>query len=219
MVDYYPPLSALASQQSNPIKRTMTLCKQFLDYVASQDEAVFTYKASNMVLAIHSDASYLSKPKARSRAGGHMFMASNDEIPKKQWSHSQHLANNPRRNVLCSGGQTWRPLHQCKGGRIHTTNSATADTDSNGQFHRPCPTHQQDSPKDPKSHGHEIQLATMPRGPRTILLLLEARNTKLGGLLYRASPRQSPQIFPKPDSDITVRPRVHKIVNPKGNKY
>jgi hypothetical protein len=77
-----PPLSALALQQSNPTKRTMALCKQFLDYVASQDKAILTYKASNIVLAIHSDASYLSKPKACSRAGGHMFMASNNKIPK-----------------------------------------------------------------------------------------------------------------------------------------
>ena len=49
--------------------------------MASQEEAVLTYKASDMVLAIHSDASYLSEPKARSRAGGHMFMSSNDDIP------------------------------------------------------------------------------------------------------------------------------------------
>jgi hypothetical protein len=49
--------------------------------MASQDEAVLTYKASNMVLAIHSNASYLSKPKARSRAGGHMFMAGRDNTP------------------------------------------------------------------------------------------------------------------------------------------
>jgi hypothetical protein len=77
-----PPLSTLILQQSNPTKWTMTLCKQFLDYVASQDEAILTYKSSNMVLAIHSDASYLSEPKARSQAGGHMFMASDNEIPK-----------------------------------------------------------------------------------------------------------------------------------------
>lgn len=31
-----------------------------------------------MVLAIHSDASYLNEPKARSRAGGHFFMSEND---------------------------------------------------------------------------------------------------------------------------------------------
>ncbi len=77
-----PPLSALALQQSNPTERTMTLCKQFLDYVASQDKAILMYKASDMVLAIHSDASYLSKPKARSRSGSHMFMASINKIPK-----------------------------------------------------------------------------------------------------------------------------------------
>jgi hypothetical protein len=34
-----------------------------------------------MVLAIHSEASYLSKPKAHSQAGGHMFMAGQEEIP------------------------------------------------------------------------------------------------------------------------------------------
>jgi hypothetical protein len=49
--------------------------------MASQDEAILTYKASNMVLAVHSNASYLSKPKACSRAGRHMFTAGRDNIP------------------------------------------------------------------------------------------------------------------------------------------
>jgi hypothetical protein len=34
-----------------------------------------------MVLVVHSDASYLSKPKARSRAGGHFFLSLDTEIP------------------------------------------------------------------------------------------------------------------------------------------
>jgi hypothetical protein len=59
----------------------MALCKQFLDYMTSQDKAVLTYKASDLVLAVHSNASYLSKPKAHSCAGGHMFMAGRDDIP------------------------------------------------------------------------------------------------------------------------------------------
>jgi hypothetical protein len=70
-----PALSALASQQANLTEQTLALCKQFLDYMASQDKAVLTYKASDMVLVIHSYASYLSELMARSRAGGHMFMA------------------------------------------------------------------------------------------------------------------------------------------------
>jgi len=77
-----PALSSLASQQANPTERTMELCKKFLNYMATQEEAILTYKASKMVLAIHSDASYLSEAKARSRAGGHMFMATDEEIPK-----------------------------------------------------------------------------------------------------------------------------------------
>jgi hypothetical protein len=78
-----PALSALGSLQVNPREQMLALCKQFLDYMASQDKAVLTYKASNMVLAIHSNASYLSEPKACSHASRHMFMAGRDDIPTK----------------------------------------------------------------------------------------------------------------------------------------
>ena len=44
---------------------------QLLDYLSTQEDAVLSYHASDMVLAVHSDASYLSEPKAHSRAGGH----------------------------------------------------------------------------------------------------------------------------------------------------
>jgi hypothetical protein len=75
------PLSALASKQAAPMENTMQDCLQFFDYAASQEDAIVTYRASNMKLAIHSDTSYLSEPKACSRAGGHMFMAGTEEIP------------------------------------------------------------------------------------------------------------------------------------------
>ncbi len=42
----------------------MEKCLQYLDYAATQDNAILTYKASNMILAIHSGASYLSEWKA-----------------------------------------------------------------------------------------------------------------------------------------------------------
>ena len=54
---------------------------QLLDYIASQEDMVLTYRASNMALAIHSDASYLSKILARSRAGGHHFLSENVQFP------------------------------------------------------------------------------------------------------------------------------------------
>ena len=75
------PISAIASQSSKPTKDTMAQTMQLLDYLASQEDAVITYNASEMILAAHSDASYLSEPEARSRAGGHFFLSSNAEIP------------------------------------------------------------------------------------------------------------------------------------------
>jgi hypothetical protein len=69
----------LATQQASPQKNTMKKIKQFLDFAAMHPDAVVTYHASDMVLAGHSDASYLSKSNARSRAGGHFFMSKNVE--------------------------------------------------------------------------------------------------------------------------------------------
>ena len=60
------PISAIALQSATPTVDTMNQTKQLLDYLAMQDNAVLTYHGSEMVLAAHSDASYLSEPKARS---------------------------------------------------------------------------------------------------------------------------------------------------------
>ena len=73
-------LSNIASQQANGTEETMKACHQLLDYVASHPNTVLRYLASDMILAVHSDASYLSEPKARSRAGGHFYLTNaNDE--------------------------------------------------------------------------------------------------------------------------------------------
>jgi hypothetical protein len=44
----------------------MATAKQLLDYCASQDKAVITYKASKMILNVHSDVGYLDEKKAQS---------------------------------------------------------------------------------------------------------------------------------------------------------
>lgn len=74
-------LSAIASQQVKPTERTMEKVKQLLDYVATQEEAVLTYSASKMILAVHSDAGYINEPEARSRAGGHFYLSNDDKFP------------------------------------------------------------------------------------------------------------------------------------------
>ncbi len=75
------PLSVLASQQSKPTVETMKRVQQFLNYAATQEPAVLTYRASDMILVIHSDASYLNEANARSRAGGHHFLSKNVPCP------------------------------------------------------------------------------------------------------------------------------------------
>eukprot|EP00957_Ditylum_brightwellii_P055084 4174983-Ditylum_brightwellii.AAC.1 len=53
---------------------------QLLDYVATHPNATIYYMASNMILTVHSDASYLLESNARSRASGHFYLANrNDE--------------------------------------------------------------------------------------------------------------------------------------------
>ena len=60
----------------------MKQTKQLLDYIATQEEAVIAYNASDMKLAAHSNASYLSEPQARSRAGGNFFFSNESTIPQ-----------------------------------------------------------------------------------------------------------------------------------------
>ena len=72
-------LSAIALEQSNPTNITTTKSKQFLNYAASHQDVIVTHHASDMILACYSDASYLTKPNASSRSGGHLFLLKNDE--------------------------------------------------------------------------------------------------------------------------------------------
>ncbi len=48
---------------------------QFLDFATSQQEAIITFSSSNMILNIHSIASYLYEKNTRSCAGGHYFLS------------------------------------------------------------------------------------------------------------------------------------------------
>jgi hypothetical protein len=54
---------------------------QLLGYLATQEDAILSYHASDMVLAVNNNASYLSDPKACSRAVGHFFLSSITAVP------------------------------------------------------------------------------------------------------------------------------------------
>jgi hypothetical protein len=76
-----PTPGSLAMQQANPTKNIKQIVHQFLNCATTHPNTIITYQASDMVLACHSDASYLLETNTRSRAGGHFFMSTNDAIP------------------------------------------------------------------------------------------------------------------------------------------
>ena len=69
-------LSVIAADQAAPTQQALKNMKQFFDFSAIQEEISVTYKTSDMILAINSDTSDLSEPKAWSQAGGHFFLSS-----------------------------------------------------------------------------------------------------------------------------------------------
>ena len=77
-----PSLGTIPTQQSALTENTMHKVHQFLDYAATHPGAIITYRASSIILAAHSDASYLSESKARSRPGGNFSCPTNQ--PSRQ---------------------------------------------------------------------------------------------------------------------------------------
>ena len=78
-----PDLNTLAEQQSSQTKYTEAAITHFLDYAATNPSAIVQYKASDMILHIDSDTSYLSEPRACSRTGGHYYLISLPDDPEK----------------------------------------------------------------------------------------------------------------------------------------
>jgi len=76
-------LSTISSQQAKATENTAKAVHQLLDYVATYPQDGITYRASSMVLAAHSDASFLTEQGSRSRAGAHIFLSEDDPIPRQ----------------------------------------------------------------------------------------------------------------------------------------
>jgi hypothetical protein len=74
-------LNAIAMQQAAPTQDTLEEIQQVLDYCASQEEAILMCHTSSMILAVHSNTSYLNERKSQSRAGGHFYLANNIPYP------------------------------------------------------------------------------------------------------------------------------------------
>ena len=71
-------LSSIAGRQAKATEQLKKEVKHFLDYCATHPDARVRFVASDMILALHSDASYLTEPNSRSRAAGHFYLTKNN---------------------------------------------------------------------------------------------------------------------------------------------
>ena len=100
-------LGTLAAAQTSATTTTLRAAHQLLDYTATHPNATVHYKASDMILHVHSDASYLFEAKARSRAGGIFFLSNSTNAPKPDPSPppingAVHITSIIMRNVMAS---------------------------------------------------------------------------------------------------------------------
>jgi hypothetical protein len=68
------PINDIATEQTKATRKTQAAKNQILDYLATHPDATIRYHSSDMVLHIHSDASYLSVSDTPSRLGGLFFL-------------------------------------------------------------------------------------------------------------------------------------------------
>ena len=85
-------LGSIVAQQSKDTEKTYVDTLWLLNYAATHPDAKMRYTARDMILHIHSDASYLSEPRSCSHTGGYYFIG--DERPDM----STPPTNRPRPN-------------------------------------------------------------------------------------------------------------------------
>ncbi len=167
--------------------------KQLLDYCATQEEAVIAYKASKMILAVHSDNGYCNKKNSQSQAGGHFPLSNNNEHPP---TTEQFLPSNDhkRGHVISCGGRIRSTISQRMQGGIFTTNThwdgppTTTNFIPNWQFDGQGSNQQQNPAQTNQGNGHVLPLAMWPRSTRSIPYLLVARKDQPRRLFTKHPP-------------------------------
>ena len=74
-----PAVTAIASTIANPTTQAMAAAERTCNYAATYPNNKLVYKACDMVLYIHSDASYFSRPGGRSVIGGLFYCGNRDD--------------------------------------------------------------------------------------------------------------------------------------------
>jgi hypothetical protein len=100
------PINVLASEQSNATEVTAEKVIKLLNYCNTHPETKIHYHASDMILHIHSDTSYLSENEAKSRAGGFFYMGSNIKTDKKLTNGAILIISKVLKHVMSSAAES-----------------------------------------------------------------------------------------------------------------
>ena len=104
-------LSDISSEQSRATKQTAKAVAKLLNYLATNPDAKIQYRASGMQLCVHSDGSYLSVSKARSRAGGIHFLSEGPPNPNESEDYAPpingvlHVVCKIMKNIMASAAE------------------------------------------------------------------------------------------------------------------
>jgi hypothetical protein len=100
-------LGTLASAQTQATTQIMDAAIHLLNYAATHPDAtIIRIHKSDMILYIHNDASYLSKPKARSRVGGYFYLGGRDEPANNPHPNAPiHIESRIMKNVMSSASE------------------------------------------------------------------------------------------------------------------
>eukprot|EP00957_Ditylum_brightwellii_P189085 14393451-Ditylum_brightwellii.AAC.1 len=77
-------LNSITAEKNNSMASTKQAVRMLLDYTATNPNTKIRLRRSDMNLCIHSNASYLSKKKDRSRAPGYFYLGKEKPLQQKQ---------------------------------------------------------------------------------------------------------------------------------------
>jgi hypothetical protein len=99
------PINVLAAGQSKATAVTADKVIKLLNYCNAHPETKIRYHASDMILYIHSDASYLSEKEVRSRAGGFFYMGSSTKTEQRFTNGAILIISKVLKHVMSSAAE------------------------------------------------------------------------------------------------------------------
>jgi hypothetical protein len=106
------PLNDIATEKTKATEKTQAATNQMLDYLATHPDTTIRYHASDMILNIDSDASYLSVSYARSRLGGLFFLGNKSTDQETLNGSIVNVCRHQKRGCLSCRIRSWSVLSQ-----------------------------------------------------------------------------------------------------------